>query len=738
MQINLGNHVANFRPWKPSLGAVFSSIFAFDCETTLIDELNPQIVPTYVIGAAYDGHDGYFISRDSLQGFLLAHQHLPVIMHNAAFDLAVIQATVQDWDVYSLVDRSLVWDTRILHRLHSLATLGRTAFGDGQSTLDACVASHLGLELPKDVVDSNGVNVRTSFGQWLGEPPNTIPPVYLDYLAKDPIATYWLHRELIDKIEDLLSNSHEVWGYVSDEWIVEQFEKWGPLTHHIQLKAAIVLDDLHRVGMGLDIELATEHIRQLERARDEFQKQLLADGYAPGHGSQKALQRIIQRIAAQSPQLELQTTPSGQISTTAEALSGMRGHPFIDALFGYRVTEKLITTFLEKFKRPRIHPSFDILKNTGRTSSFGDINAQNLPKDERVRACFVPAAGHVFVNADYSTIELATLAQAIETQFGVQSEMGAAINAGNDLHTLVAADVTRKPPEKVTAAERKKAKVINFGKPGGMGNATLAKTALHSYGIAMTEEEVALLSDSWLNRFPEMSGFLQNEVDIGSRAAELFGITGDDYVEHTGRIWHNAVDATGPLGGMLLKALKEPSPATRNGRAYTDEELDYFWSCAERCDHLFPESLRLSIAQREASEKLSRAAKNLAGRGSVFTLTGRLRANATYCARRNTIFQGLAADGAKIGLWRLWRAGYRIINFIHDEVLIEVPDGPDLVAHANEIRQLMIGGMREVVSDIRVEVELGLMDRWSTEAPKHRGEISEAAVWRLPCAAVAS
>jgi hypothetical protein len=70
---------------------------------------------------------------------------------------------------------------------------------------------------------------------------------------------------------------------------------------------------------------------------------------------------------------------------------------------------------------------------------------------------------------------------------------------------------------------------------------------------------------------------------------------------------------------------------------------------------------------------LQRAALSLVDREPVFTLTGRLRANASYCARHNTVFQGLAADGAKLALWLLWRAGYRIVNFIHDEVLIEIP-----------------------------------------------------------------
>ena len=72
------------------------------------------------------------------------------------------------------------------------------------------------------------------------------------------------------------------------------------------------------------------------------------------------------------------------------------------------------------------------------------------------------------------------------------------------------------------------------------------------------------------------------------------------------------------------------------------------------------------------------------GSAPVFTLTGRLRAKASFCARHNTVFQGLAADGAKLGLWNLWRAGFRIVNFIHDEVLVEVPAKSNLAHQAGD------------------------------------------------------
>jgi DNA polymerase I-like protein with 3'-5' exonuclease and polymerase domains len=125
----------------------------------------------------------------------------------------------------------------------------------------------------------------------------------------------------------------------------------------------------------------------------------------------------------------------------------------------------------------------------------------------------------------------------------------------------------------------------------------------------------------------------------------------------------------------------------------------------------------------------------LVGRAPVFTLTGRLRANASYTARHNTIFQGLAADGAKLALWRLWRAGYRIVNFIHDQVLVEIPQcsPSERMRHARSIREHMIAGMQEVVPDVRIDVSFAASDRWYKDAELKYGDSEqELLLWTPP------
>jgi hypothetical protein len=163
---------------------------------------------------------------------------------------------------------------------------------------------------------------------------------------------------------------------------------------------------------------------------------------------------------------------------------------------------------------------------------------------------------------------------------------------------------------------------------------------------------------------------------------------------------------------MCIKVLGHAKPTKKNMVPYSADDIDYFWSRVNAQIEFLPTEIHQAIRSRQPSRELQRAVTSAAGRAGVFTLTGRLRGHANYTARHNTIFQGLAADGAKLGLWKLWRAGFRIVNFIHDQVLIEVAANADLQANAETIRELMIAGMKEVIPNIRIDVKYAAMDRW--------------------------
>ena len=67
-----------------------------------------------------------------------------------------------------------------------------------------------------------------------------------------------------------------------------------------------------------------------------------------------------------------------------------------------------------------------------------------------------------------------------------------------------------------------------------------------------------------------------------------------------------------------------------------------------------------------------------------------------FSQARNTPFQGLAADGAKLALWELLKQGFRCVAFIHDEVVIELPIDADHTAAAEQIEKILCDSMQQL------------------------------------------
>lgn len=165
--------------WNHDLGRVFDIDYAFDAETELIGD--DHRVPRFVIADVCDGERAYLLTGDNLTEFFRLHGDLTVIMHNAAFDLAVVDRAVDgDFDVYSLVEAGRVRDTMILHRLYELATTGNSQPA-GSALEDSC-RKHLGLAMDKEAKDDAGKTVRTNFAHWIDSPAE-LPEEYIGYVV---------------------------------------------------------------------------------------------------------------------------------------------------------------------------------------------------------------------------------------------------------------------------------------------------------------------------------------------------------------------------------------------------------------------------------------------------------------------------------------------------------------------------------------------------------------------------
>jgi hypothetical protein len=105
-------------------------------------------------------------------------------------------------------------------------------------------------------------------------------------------------------------------------------------------------------------------------------------------------------------------------------------------------------------------------------------------------------------------------------------------------------------------------------------------------------------------------------------------------------------------------------------------------------------------------------------RRDVVTLSGRVRGRVSFNESKNTPFQSLAADGAKLSLWDLRRRGIEPLGFIHDEILFQVPDQGRHVdlAIVEKYERCMARAMEEVTGAVPVACESTLSTCWSKRA----------------------
>ena len=164
----------------------------------------------------------------------------------------------------------------------------------------------------------------------------------------------------------------------------------------------------------------------------------------------------------------IKKTKSGY-STDVDVLEKLRSeHPIIEKILDYRQLTKLNSTYVEGLKpfinprTKRIHSFFhQTITATGRISST-EPNLQNIPTriefGKQLRKVFKPAEGHVYIDADYSQIELRVLAHLSEDEHMIK-----AFKNGEDIHKQAASKVFGIPVEEVTKEQRSSAKAVNFG-----------------------------------------------------------------------------------------------------------------------------------------------------------------------------------------------------------------------------------------------------------------------------------
>ena len=127
-----------------------------------------------------------------------------------------------------------------------------------------------------------------------------------------------------------------------------------------------------------------------------------------------------------------------------------------------------------------------------------------------------------------------------------------------------------------------------------------------------------------------------------------------------------------------------------------------------------------AIARRDDSEETG-LLRNLSF-SPITTLTGRIRGRVSFTAARNTPFQGLAADGAKLALYELVKAGYKVVAFIHDEFVIELSDDADWATEPQNIDKIICDAVSSVCIGFPIACEGARSKRWYKGAKPVRDE----------------
>ena len=311
-----------------------------------------------------------------------------------------------------------------------------------------------------------------------------------------------------DTIDETEKNKNSMYVYVIKELKKATSEKLQEikckeLFENIEMPLVEVLAQMQYDGIYIDRDELVNYGEGLKKKIDELTNKIYnLAGQEFNINSTKQLGEIL------FEKLEL---PG--YSTDVDVLEKLKKeHPIIEKILEYRSIMKLNSTYVEgmlPFINPethRIHSHFhQTITATGRISST-EPNLQNIPTrieiGKQLRKVFKPNTDCVFLDADYSQIELRVLAHISEDEHMIE-----AFNNNEDIHKQVASKVFDVPMEEVTKEQRSKAKAVNFGIVYGISDFGLSSQ------IDVSKKEAKQYIEQYLEKYSGIKKFMDNIVE---------------------------------------------------------------------------------------------------------------------------------------------------------------------------------------------------------------------------------
>ena len=284
---------------------------------------------------------------------------------------------------------------------------------------------------------------------------------------------------------------------------MELFEK-------IDMPTVEVLSDMQWNGMGIEENELEEFGKTLKDGLEILTQEIYnIAGEEFNINSPKQLGEIL----FEKLELPVKKKTKSGYSTAEDVLEKLKNyHPIIEKILEYRQLAKLNSTYVEGMKpyinpkTKRIHSFFhQTITATGRISST-EPNLQNIPTrielGKQLRKVFKPEKGNVYIDADYSQIELRVLAHMSEDKHMITAFLN-----GEDIHKQAASKVLHKPIDEVTKEERSSAKAVNFGIVYGISEFGLGEQ------LGVSRKEAKAYIDQYLEEYSGIKNYMDKVVE---------------------------------------------------------------------------------------------------------------------------------------------------------------------------------------------------------------------------------
>lgn len=296
-----------------------------------------------------------------------------------------------------------------------------------------------------------------------------------------------------------------------------QEKQMDTLYREIELPLIFTLADMELQGIAMDAPALAEYGQRLAERLTALEQKIYEEaGEEFNINSPKQL-GIILFEKMEMPGAKKTKTGYSTAADVLEALAP--DYPIVADILEYRQLAKLKSTYAEGLMHciapdGRIHSSFQqTVTATGRISST-EPNLQNIPirmeLGKMIRKVFHPKEGFVFVDADYSQIELRVLSHMSEDENLIQ-----AFQQGQDIHRSTASLVFHTPFDEVTELQRRNAKAVNFGIVYGISAFGLSRD------LGISKKEAGKYIDDYFLAYPRMKSFLDGLVAEGKEAGAV-------------------------------------------------------------------------------------------------------------------------------------------------------------------------------------------------------------------------